>query len=562
MHSAQRFHIGVLAESLRVSCYLHNFIQWALRQPNIRLTVVILRPSGSGQNAGATSQGTTELLQCSPTPGPSHAVDRWLCTQLDGLERRLLRRRPHLLGHLERYDLAGTEVQTVCLAGTGARLAAPSPTPGDLERLASLGLDLLLELGGASAPRGCLSVARLGVVRLLYSDDSVQRGGPSGFWEVYRRHDSTGFTFLHLAEAHAEGRVLLRGSVPTQLHYLSNQAELLRWAYRQLALLMQRTAQSGSLPLGEPRMPYCHRTDTFPTWLEALWYVARLQGLRGRKTLDRLLGRVKRRSVAVLRSHWRGAVLSDAVTIPNPPGRFLADPFVVERGGRTCCFVEDFDYRRGRGSIAAYEIGPGAITPMGLVVQEPFHLSFPFVFEYEGELYMCPETGEARDIRLYRCVDFPGKWVYEKTLMREVSAADTMLFARDGRWWMFTNVDPLSDGTHSAELCVFWAAHPLSDVWTPHPLNPIICDATRARNAGLLFDGQRLFRVSQRWDFDFYGKQAQINEVLTLDEQRYEEQTAGLLQASFGRSAVGMHHMHGVDSITVFDYVTHSSRRG
>ena len=36
-----------------------------------------------------------------------------------------------------------------------------------------------------------------------------------------------------------------------------------------------------------------------------------------------------------------------------------------------------------------------------MVLKEPFHLSFPFVFEDQGVIYMIPESQEDDSIRLY-----------------------------------------------------------------------------------------------------------------------------------------------------------------
>ena len=65
------------------------------------------------------------------------------------------------------------------------------------------------------------------------------------------------------------------------------------------------------------------------------------------------------------------------------------------------------------------------------MLEENFHLSYPFLFHHEKELYMCPETHEAKDIRLYKCVDFPLKWKFAKTLIKNVSAVDTNIFYKD-----------------------------------------------------------------------------------------------------------------------------------
>ena len=45
-------------------------------------------------------------------------------------------------------------------------------------------------------------------------------------------------------------------------------------------------------------------------------------------------------------SDWKNTNLSEAKTIPNPPNRYLADPFVVKKDGNHYCFVEDFDKKK------------------------------------------------------------------------------------------------------------------------------------------------------------------------------------------------------------------------
>ena len=45
-----------------------------------------------------------------------------------------------------------------------------------------------------------------------------------------------------------------------------------------------------------------------------------------------------------------------------------------------------------------------------VVLQEPFHLSYPYVFTWQDAYYMVPETLEAEAIRIDRAVDFPTTW--------------------------------------------------------------------------------------------------------------------------------------------------------
>ena len=100
----------------------------------------------------------------------------------------------------------------------------------------------------------------------------------------------------------------------------------------------------------------------------------------------------------------------------------------------TFACVEDYDYRTQKGSISAYKISPSGHESVGTVLDEDFHLSYPYIFEYENEIYMCPETHKKKEIRIYKCLEFPNKWEFHKTLMRDVSAVDTNIFEYNGMW--------------------------------------------------------------------------------------------------------------------------------
>src|SRR5690606_17588263 len=135
-------------------------------------------------------------------------------------------------------------------------------------------------------------------------------------------------------------------------------------------------------------------------------------------------------------------------------GGYHADPMLYwhESSKSAYCFVEEFDQEAGKAHIAVLKEEPSGWRRLGVVLEEPFHLSFPFLFEHAGVLYLCPEGSASRTITVYRCADFPMRWVPRAVLMRGVSAADTMIFPRQGRWWMLTNIDRGAFPDHQSEL--------------------------------------------------------------------------------------------------------------
>jgi hypothetical protein len=240
--------------------------------------------------------------------------------------------------------------------------------------------------------------------------------------------------------------------------------------------------------------------------------------------------------------------------VKNPQGRFWADPFLHSHGGRTYCFVEDFVCKRNKAHITVLEIAGTKAIEHGIALEEPFHLSFPFLFRYKGELFMCPECFESGQIRIYRCTGFPLKWELASVVMEGVSAVDTVLFEKAGKWWMLTSFDESGAGDPSSELYVFSSDSPLGTSWTPHPQNPIRIDADGGRNAGLIIDGEKIFRLAQRQGFDQYGQGLLVFEIKTISESTYIEQLVSEIDPAFRKGLRGTHHLSCDGETTVIDH--------
>jgi hypothetical protein len=118
---------------------------------------------------------------------------------------------------------------------------------------------------------------------------------------------------------------------------------------------------------------------------------------------------------------------------------FVADPFMVRRNNTWYLFFEALDRPTKQGDIAYATSDDGLTWTYGArVLDEPFHLSYPQVFEVDGTYFMIPECGEEGCIKLYRAKSFPDQWVFEQDLI-EGAYADPSVFRHDGRWWMFAH---------------------------------------------------------------------------------------------------------------------------
>ena len=239
-----------------------------------------------------------------------------------------------------------------------------------------------------------------------------------------------------------------------------------------------------------------------------------------------------------------------------PSDRYWADPFVLAKNDRYFVFIEEKMYQTGLGRIVYLELDiHGNLLSNQTVLEHPYHMSYPFLFEYQDQLYMLPETAQNRTLDLYRCIHFPDKWEFEKTLMQDVYAVDSTLFEHDGKWWLFANIKQKDHSSSLDQLFLFWASNPLSQNWTPHPLNPVVNDIRTARPAGHVFSQNgRLIRPSQDCSVR-YGYALNFNQITKLSETEYEEICDARFEPLHGTKTLATHTYNTAGAMTVIDAV-------
>jgi len=215
--------------------------------------------------------------------------------------------------------------------------------------------------------------------------------------------------------------------------------------------------------------------------------------------------------------------------LPDDGFHFYADPFPFIWRGRAWLFVEDYDHRVGRGVISVAEFDrSGPRSAPQPVLSAATHLSYPFVFEHEGEVWMVPESGAARCIDLFRAENFPFGWRCEARLVADVVASDATLFRRGDLWWMMATVR--ADGGSFSDSLHLWSAPRPQGPWTPHRRNPVLIDAGAARPAGRMVErGGRLIRPVQDCRAG-YGAALALAVVTRLDAQGFEQRVETILR--------------------------------
>jgi hypothetical protein len=221
--------------------------------------------------------------------------------------------------------------------------------------------------------------------------------------------------------------------------------------------------------------------------------------------------------------------------------RFVADPFLVHDGPTWHMFFEVFNADAHHGDIGWATSGDGATwTYRRIVLDEPFHLSYPYVFADGSQYYMVPESAGSGSIRLYRADPFPDHWRFVRILVTGAGLVDPSVCHYNGLWWMLA-------GGPAGSLNVYHAPRP-EGPWRPHRSNPVVRDAwDHARPGGrLVVWNGRLFRFAQD-GATTYGAGVSAYEITSLTVERYAERAADraskLTGSGRGWNASGMHHV-------------------
>ena len=278
------------------------------------------------------------------------------------------------------------------------------------------------------------------------------------------------------------------------------------------------------------------------------------------RVIKRIMGRLTKKEQWILllgnntSENKANQALSTFHKIIPPKEEFWADPFIVSYQQKHYLFIEVLRYERDLGHLSCMEIyDDGSYSQPKKILERPYHLSFPNIFEYEGVYYMIPETGDNETVELYEATSFPYEWKFKHNLMDNIRAYDSNLVFHNNLWWLFAAVAESKECPTTEELYVFYADSPISKHWTAHANNPIVSDASCARPAGKIMEkGSVLIRPSQDCAGS-YGAGINFSEIMTLDKTNYKEKKINTLSADWDKTLTGVHTFNFDSKYTVSD---------
>ena len=245
-----------------------------------------------------------------------------------------------------------------------------------------------------------------------------------------------------------------------------------------------------------------------------------------------------------IRFHTRqGNPILTAADVQDMSARFVADPFLIQEQGVFYLFFEALGVDRGVIGLASSADGLHWRYER-IVLEEPFHLSYPNIFKWKDDYYLVPESIAVNSVRLYKATHFPDGWRFVKPIIADRALVDSTVLVHQGRLWLF------SSSPDSHNLYLFHADRP-EGPWHEHPESPIVRGNGRdARPAGNILDtGEHLIRFSQDSQEygEKYGKAVRGFEIMTLTREEYRERPLEdnplLKDSGAGWNGMGMHQI-------------------
>ena len=251
--------------------------------------------------------------------------------------------------------------------------------------------------------------------------------------------------------------------------------------------------------------------------------------------------------------------------VKTPRGYWCADPLLFEWDGEIYLFCEMYNKTINRGCIgvAKYNSEKGLFHEILPIIMEPFHMSFPYIFQYNGDAYMIPETSETSKIRFYKIGNTPYEWHYVGSIFTEGKCCDSVTIEVDGNLWIIC-----TEQDSSNPLCNKVIIYNIFEIEDGGEIRAELIYQSgtfkhNARNGGpVLHIGENHYRVIQRDDEGLYGSGLIFREI-SVAHGKYQEKSdwksigsndVKLNVSQFRNEIKGVHTYSRCKNIEVVDF--------
>lgn len=208
------------------------------------------------------------------------------------------------------------------------------------------------------------------------------------------------------------------------------------------------------------------------------------------------------------------------IALKNTFRYWCADPFLIDFKDRKYVFFELYDRLKRKGLIGYREIKGNKLGKIRKAFECNAHLSYPFIYEKENNLFIIPESNNLNKVILLKCDGQQKKLKFGQVdVLAVLPLADATFFTIDSENYAFAT--PVSDSDNVSTLCAYTVKDGKLIPWIN---NPIVSDKSSARMAGKIINfNQKLIRCSQNCA-KTYGGGIVFSEIKVCNDNNYCEQ--------------------------------------
>jgi hypothetical protein len=428
----------------------------------------------------------------------------------------------------------------------------------DAEQIKGYDLDIILRHEFNIIRGPILQAAKYGIWSFHHADNLINRGGPAGFWEIMLKQASVGVTLQQLTPELDGGLVIDKAYFNYHWSFIKTNRLVLEASVSLLFKNIDKLQQGLYFPTKS--LVYYNPLYKSPNLFYSTKYLAHFYS----KFMAKLAQHLKVKLFGTRYNCWtlwigKGdfmeATLFRLKPVSLPKTECWADPFIFKHQDEVYIFFESYNYQANKGKICCGKLKNGELVDIQDVLKLPYHLSYPFIFEEDGAIYLMPETLENNRLELYKCICFPDQWELYATAFEGEQVADAHFYTDEQQQrWLFINKQADLNAPIDSELFIYKVNSLKLDQLEPHQQNPVLINSKIARNGGAIFNyNHACYRPSQANIEGIYGRALNINKIEKLTLEEYRESTVITVFPNFQPGLGAMHHLHQSDGLFVID---------
>ena len=427
----------------------------------------------------------------------------------------------------------------------------------DSQTIKNYKLDILLRHEFNIIRGDLLYAAKYGIWSFHHADNSINRGGPPGFWEVVLNEPNIGITLQQLTPELDGGLIIDKGFSNRTFSHFLNEKKVYEDSVSILFKNLNKLKNSEYNTIKSKT--YYNILYKTPDLLYLTRYLLGFYSY----VLNHFIKKFKAKffktryncwSLFIGKGNFLESTLFKLKPIIPPKNEFWADPFLINYSKNIYVFFENYSYKTKKGKISCGRIIEDKIVDITDVLNLDYHLSYPFLFKENDNIYMIPETNENRRLEIYKCVSFPDKWELYSTAFEDEIVSDAHFYSDENdQKWLFLNKRTQTTSV-DLELYIYRVDSLKLNKIESHKQNPVIINSKIARNGGAIFKyNNDLIRPSQYNAEAIYGRGLNLNKISTLNLEHYKETCLHRVMPNFHKNLIGVHHLHQIDNMFIID---------